>query len=81
MDRDGGDDITIVDCGTSTSQEDCNITAVDFWMGGSSGITVSGVWIGTWGAVSGCVGNLNLICSGPGLFTGVGDEEQRRALV
>ena len=44
------------------------------------------VWsvIGTWGAMSGCGGNLDSICSGLGLFTRVGDigsEEQRRALV
>ena len=81
----GGIDITTVGCGTFTWQDFCSgvdIATVDFWPGGFSGIIVSEVWIGTQGAVSGCGSNLDLICSGPELFTGVGDissEEQRWA--
>ena len=81
-------DNTTVDCGTSTPQEDCHsgvdIATVNFWTGGFSGITVSGLWIGTRGAVSGCGDNLDSIYSGSGLFTGVGDigsEKQMQALM
>ena len=81
-------DIATVYCGTSNSREDCHcgvdIATVNFWTGGFSGITVSGVWIGTRGAVSGCGGNLDSIYSYSGLFTGVGDiglEEQMRAFM
>ena len=60
-----------------------DIATVDFWTGVFD-ITVSGVWIGTRGAVSGCGGNLDSICSGLRLFIGVSDiglEEQRRTLM
>ena len=47
MDHCSGVDITTVDCGTLTSQEDCrsgvNIATVNFWTGGFFGITVSGM--------------------------------------
>ena len=66
----GGGDIATVDRVTSTSWKDCrsgvDITTVDFWTGGFSGISVSGVWIETWDAVSGCGGNLDSIYSGLG---------------
>ena len=61
-----------------------DIAKIDIWTGGFSGVTGSGVWIETRDTVSSCGGNLDSICSGPGLFTGVGDigsEEQRRALL
>ena len=83
-----GVDISTVDCGTLTSWEDCrsrvDIATVDFWTAGFSDITVSGVWIGARGVVSSCGDNLDSICSGPRLFTRVGDigsEEQRQAFM
>ena len=59
------------------------IAIVDFWTGEFSGIIVSEVWIGTRDVVSGCGGNLDSICSGLRLFTGVSNigSEQRRALI
>ena len=87
-DRRGGVNITTVDCGDLTSREDCHsgvdIATVDFWTGGFSGNSVYGVWIGTQSAVSGYGSNLDSICSGPELFTGLGDvgsEEQRRTFI